>query len=215
MTFDAVILAGGKSSRMQRDKAFLEVDGASLLARQIALVRSVGAREVFISGRVGVDYSAFGCPILVDKFSDAGPLAGIERAIEASTSPLLLVLAVDMPAMNATMLRKLIESCDGVVGVIPKTKYGIEPLAAVYPKAALDNPAIRCGIELQQGKAPGVRWLAQECVASGLSRFVDVSDADAEYFASANSPEEFQRLARTELTSSSRKFVRALATGFP
>lgn len=192
MTFDAVILAGGKSSRMGRDKALLEVGGQSSLARQIELVRDLGACEIFISGRVGVDYSAFGCRVLVDRFPEAGPLAGIERALDASTSPLLLALAVDMPAMNVSMLGKILTSCTTDRGAIPRTKTGIEPLAAVYPKAAWENPAIRCGLELQQNRAPGVRWFAQECVAAGLAQFVDLGDDDAECFASANSPEQFR-----------------------
>lgn len=190
MNFSVVILAGGKSSRMGWDKALLEIGGQSLLARQVALVRDVGAREVFISGHEGADYSAFGCRVLVDRFPDAGPLAGIERALDASTSPLLLVLAVDMPAMNTTMLWRLIAGCDGVRGVIPRTKDGVEPLAAIYPKVAWD----KLKFELQQGRAPGVRWFAQKCVAAGLAQFVDVSDADAKCFASANSPEEFRKL---------------------
>jgi molybdopterin-guanine dinucleotide biosynthesis protein A len=194
MIFDAVILAGGKSSRMGQDKALLEVGGQSLLARQIALVREVGAGEVFVSGRAGVDYSGFDCPVLVDKFPDAGPLAGIERALDASSSPLLLVLAVDMPAMNAAMLGRLLASCTTVHGVIPRTKDGIEPLAAIYPKAALD----KLRVELQQGKSPGVRWFAQECVTAGLAQFMDVSDADAECFVSANSPETFRSMTKTK-----------------
>jgi molybdopterin-guanine dinucleotide biosynthesis protein A len=165
IAFGAVILAGGKSSRMGRDKAFLETGGESLLARQIALVREVGAREVFISGRAGVDYSA-------------------------SAFSLLIALAVDMPAMNSSILGKVLASCTMDIGAIPKTKDGIEPLAAVYPKAAWG----KLKFELQQRRAPGVRWLAQECVAAGLAQFVDVSDADAECFASANSPETFRRM---------------------
>ena len=192
MIFDAVILAGGKSSRMGRDKALVELGGQSLLARQIALVREVGAGEVFVSGREGVDYSAFGCRVLVDKFSDAGPLAGIERALDASSSPLLLVLAVDMPAMNSAILSKLLKSCASARGVIPKTRSGIEPLAAVYPKLAMD----KLKRELRFGKTPGARWLAEECVAVGLAQFMDVSDADAECFASVNSPESFRSMTK-------------------
>jgi molybdopterin-guanine dinucleotide biosynthesis protein A len=89
--------------------------------------------------------------------------------------------------------------------VIPRTKDGIEPLAAVYPKAALN----KLKLELQRGNAPSVRWFAQECVASGLAQFVDVSDANAEFFVSANSPEALQRLTRGGLISSSRKSVPA------
>ena len=66
MNFGAVILAGGKSSRMGRDKAFLEIGGPSLLARQISLVRDIGAAEIFISGRKGVNYSGFNCCVLTD-----------------------------------------------------------------------------------------------------------------------------------------------------
>jgi len=188
MNFSAVILAGGKSSRMGRDKARLEIAGQTLLARQIALVRDAGAREVFISVRMGVDHAA-GCIVLVDKFPDAGPLAGIERALDASTSPLLLVLAVDMPAMNGTILGNLIAACSDVCGAIPKTRQGTEPLAAIYPKTALE----RLNLELGQGKTPGARWFADECVAAGLARFVEVTEAESGCFASCNSPEDFER----------------------
>ena len=85
MIFSAVILAGGKSLRMGRDKAWLEIEGQTLLARQIALARETGAAEIFISGRADADYSAFGCPVLQDGFPDAVPLAGIERALDASS----------------------------------------------------------------------------------------------------------------------------------
>lgn len=189
MNFSAVILAGGKSSRMGRDKARLEIAGQTLLARQIALVRDVGAHEVFISDRGQSDYSTFGCRVLRDRFPDAGPLAGIERALDASTSPLLLVLAVDMPAMNGTILGNVIAACSDDCGAIPKSRHGIEPLAAIYPKTALD----RLNLELGQGKTPGARWFADECVAAGLARFVEVTEAESGCFASCNSPEDFER----------------------
>ncbi|MGB6192080.1 MAG: NTP transferase domain-containing protein, partial [Terracidiphilus sp.] len=81
------------------DKALLEVGEQPLLARQINLAWATRAAEVFISGRAGVDYSQFKCPVLLDRFPDAGtgagPLAGIERGLAALTQPRLLVLAVD------------------------------------------------------------------------------------------------------------------------
>src|SRR6516165_9757616 len=90
MNLSAVVLAGGKSSRMGRDKARLEIGGQPSLARQIQLVKEIGAGEVFISGRAGKNYEEFGCRVLFDQFRDAGPLAGIERAVaEASLSRLL------------------------------------------------------------------------------------------------------------------------------
>lgn len=62
MNHSAVILAGGQSKRMGRDKALLEVGGQPLLVRQIKFGWATRATEVFISGRAGVDYSHLNCP---------------------------------------------------------------------------------------------------------------------------------------------------------
>jgi len=192
MNFSAVILAGGKSSRMGRDKAWLEIDGQTLLARQIALVRELGVTEIFISGRPDADYSAFGCCILQDKFPDTGPLAGIERALNASKSPLLLVLAVDLPEMSAALLQRLAADCSETCGVIPQMTARIEPLVAFYPKAAheLALARLECGDFV-------VKEFAGACVRSGLARFVELPANEAKYFANWNSP--------ADLTSTIRK----------
>ena len=58
---------------MGRDKALLEAGGQPLLVRQINLAWATRATEVFISGRAGVDYSHFNCPVLLDKLPRAGP----------------------------------------------------------------------------------------------------------------------------------------------
>jgi molybdenum cofactor guanylyltransferase len=136
MNFSAVILAGGKSSRMGRDKAWLKVGGQTLLARQIEIAREIGAREILISGRPGVDYAEFDCRVVKDQWPDAGPLAGIAAALEATTATRLLVLAVDMPNMSAGCLQRLVASCTETTGAVPRVNGNIEPLAAVYPKAA-------------------------------------------------------------------------------
>lgn len=206
MSFSAVILAGGKSSRMGCDKALLEVDGQPLLARQIQLVREAGAEEVFISGRADTDYAVFNCPVLRDRLTDVGPLAGIEAALNATTSPLLLVLAVDMPEMSAVFLQRLASQCAGGCGVIPCVGGFIEPLAAFYPKAAsslleelgapASLPAERSGklpagmpaLPERPAKTPGAKLFAERCVASGLATFVDFPGTDAHFFANWNSP---------------------------
>ena len=86
MKFSAVILAGGKSIRMGRDKAWLPLDGQPLLARQIAVVRELDPVELFISGRNDTDYSSLGYPVLQDAFPDAGPLAGIAADTRAEAA---------------------------------------------------------------------------------------------------------------------------------
>ena len=58
LDLSGVILAGGESQRMGRDKAWIELEGRTLLALAVEKVRQAGVTEIFISGRPGRDYSA-------------------------------------------------------------------------------------------------------------------------------------------------------------
>jgi molybdopterin-guanine dinucleotide biosynthesis protein A len=205
--FSAVILAGGQSRRMGRDKAWLPLAGKSLLARQVELVRQLGPAEVFIAGRADTDYRALGCRVLTDRFLGAGPLAGLERALEATTTPLLLVLAVDLPNLTVPFLRRLADGCAGEAGVVPRHAGHLEPLVAFYPKVAwpvlvelLDEHISRSPPDLAKtavsglsvAREPGVRSpsatrFVELCAAAGLVSFMDVSAADAHCFANWNS----------------------------
>lgn len=202
MNFSAVILAGGKSSRMGQDKAWLQINGESLLARQIRLVREVGAGEIFISGRANVDYSRFDCRVLHDRLVDAGPIGGIESALAACSSSLLLVLAVDMPKMQVELLRELASRCSENVGAIPRVNGKIEPLAAFYPRLATGLIAELLSASWQNqfgressaapGKSPRVTWLAAECVGRGLAQFVEMTGSETQFFVNWNSPEQVE-----------------------
>lgn len=202
MNFSAVILAGGKSSRMGQDKAWLQINGESLLTRQIRLVREIGAGEVFISGRANVDYSCFDSRVLYDRLVDAGPLGGIESALAAAASSLLLVLAVDMPKMQAELLRELASRCSESAGAIPRVNGNIEPLAAYYPKLAVgligelfsESEQNQIGRERwpTPAKSPRMTRFAEECVKRGMARFVEVTGSATQLFANWNSPEQVE-----------------------
>ena len=183
MNFSAVILAGGKSTRMGRDKAFLEIGGRTLLARQLQLVRTAGAGEIFISGRVGVDYSSFGCRVLTDTLLETGPLAGIASALATMTTPLLLVLAVDLPNMDAHFLCDLLVKSAGGTGIIPRVAGQMEPLAATYPRAAHSLAVTK----LRAGKL-AVRDFVGACAAGKLVTMMDFPLETAVRFQNCNSP---------------------------
>jgi len=191
MTYSAVILAGGQSRRMGRDKAFLQVDGGqSLLARQIEIIRHAGAAEIYISGRADTDYSAFGCRVLPDRYPDVGPLAGIEAALNAATHPLLLVLAVDLPRMSASCLRRLLAGCTEERGGIPCLHGQAEPLAAVYPRAT----QVLAAAQIRAGEN-AVRAFAEQCVEAGLARWEEFSADAAPCFDNWNNPCDLAQLA--------------------
>jgi molybdopterin-guanine dinucleotide biosynthesis protein A len=185
MNFSAVILAGGQSRRMGRDKAWLPLDGRPMLARQIELGREIACSEVFISGRADADYASFGCPALTDRFADAGPLAGIECALDRASAPLVLVLAVDLPRMTSLLLRRLLAECSPGTGVVPRINRNFEPLAALYPKAAQS-----IAVDLLQSGVRAVHQFARQCQEAGLVRFLDLETEALPCFSNWNRPED-------------------------
>jgi molybdopterin-guanine dinucleotide biosynthesis protein A len=185
MRFSAVILAGGRSSRMLRDKAFLPCQGTTLLARQVGIVRALAPAEIFVSGRAGADYGAVGLTVLLDRFADLGPLAGVERALGESHSPLLLVLAVDLPDMTTDFLRALAGRCHAGAGVVPRTRQGLEPLAAFYPQAM---QSIAAGM-LLEGR-PAMTEFVRRGREAGLVEEWQCLPADEACFKNWNGPED-------------------------
>src|SRR5262245_60126217 len=100
LDFTAVLLAGGKSSRMGQDKAELMIDGEPLWRRQVAILQAAGANEILISGRLDGPYADSGLPIIEDAESEMGPIGGIATTIAMARHPLALVLAIDLPRMS-------------------------------------------------------------------------------------------------------------------
>jgi molybdopterin-guanine dinucleotide biosynthesis protein A len=191
VNLSAVILAGGESTRMGRDKAWLEIAGQPLIHRALLTVQAAGIKEVFISGRAGEDYSALRCPVLFDLEPGCGPLAGIERALETADAPLLLVLAVDLPGITAAFLRRLVEGCDPHTGVLPILNGQLEPLAAIYPK--------RCHFIARNCLLKGrraARDFADACRRQRAVRTFTVSRADAGCFDNWNSPSDLPTMKR-------------------
>ncbi len=183
MIVSAVILAGGQSRRMGSNKAWLDVEGQPLIIRALSLVHGLGVKEVFLSARSSTDYPRLCCPILVDRHPSCGPLGGIERGLAAATSPFLLVLAVDLPHMTISFLRKLAGRCDNTTGVVPRLTGRFEPLAAFYPKRC---HTIADGL-IRQSRHPAGDF-ARACVGRRAVRAYPVAPAEAVCLVNWNSP---------------------------
>jgi molybdopterin-guanine dinucleotide biosynthesis protein A len=127
----AFILAGGKSTRMGRDKAFLEIEGRSLLERALALAGTVAGETVIVGD--ATKFSPWG-RVLEDVFRERGPLGGIHAALAASKTEYNLVLAVDMPFLEARFLQYLVAEAKRTQAVVtvPRAEGGLQPLCAVY-----------------------------------------------------------------------------------
>jgi molybdopterin-guanine dinucleotide biosynthesis protein A len=183
VNLSAIILAGGESRRMGRDKAWVEWNGRPLIAAAVDNARQLGITEIFISGRPDADYSALDCPVLLDLEPGLGPLSGIERGLHYCTSPLLLVLAVDLPRITSAFLRALAARCNRLTGVVPLRQGRLEPLAAIYPK--------RCHAfafdRLTRGSRAAHEF-AGDCLRERAARRWRVPASEAPCFANWNSP---------------------------
>lgn len=185
MRLSAVILAGGESRRMGCDKAWLETGGRSLISRAVAMLLETGVDEIFISGRAGVDYAIFGCPILCDLQPGLGPLGGIERALSEAHCPMVLVVAVDLPNLTPEFVGKLVQHCRPAVGALPLREGRIEPLAAIYPRRCHD--IVR---DCLADRRLSARGFAEACLREQAVRCFDVEAADADCFLNWNSPSD-------------------------
>jgi molybdenum cofactor guanylyltransferase len=133
----ACVLAGGRSTRMGTDKAFVMLDGRTLLARALQLCRTV-AQDVRIVGDAK-KFAPF-APVVEDLFPGCGPLGGIHAALRASQRDFNLVLAVDLPFVTSAILRFLVAEAkaSGALVTVPRAAGRWQPLCAVYRPAFAD-----------------------------------------------------------------------------
>ncbi len=132
-----VVLAGGQSSRMGRDKALVELDGVSFLDRAIELLRP-HAKEVLVIGDPG-KYAPAHATVVPDELPGKGPLGGLVTALKSARYVRLLVLACDLPNINDRLLIHLKKELVGDVdAVVPRHDGLIEPLAGAYHRHCIE-----------------------------------------------------------------------------
>jgi len=131
-----IILAGGKSLRLGRDKALEEIGGKSLIERVIERLSSLG-NEIIVVISSSDQLPDLSASRVVDIYPGKGALGGIYSGLRAATSFHSLVVACDMPFLSIALLRYLVETCPGFDIVIPRVAGNIEPLHAVYSKNCL------------------------------------------------------------------------------
>lgn len=137
-----LVLAGGESRRMGRDKALLSRNGQSQLAYLAALLGGITER-VFVSARSGQQHDAERSrfDLVVDRYENIGPMAGILSALEEYPEVDWLVVACDLPNLDESTLRFLLEhrSPEKPFTAFKSSHDGLpEPLCAVYRNSSVD-----------------------------------------------------------------------------
>jgi glutamate-1-semialdehyde 2,1-aminomutase len=153
-------------------------------------------RELILSVDEGFDRAlgaSLGVPLVIDRFPGRGPAAGLLSALPSLRARYVFVAAGDAPFVDAGLARTLAAALrDGDEAVVPRhdgASGRIEPLAALYERAALERAI---AAELAAGGA------AMHAVVARLrTRFVDVGEG-GETFANVNTPEDLARLREGE-----------------
>jgi molybdenum cofactor guanylyltransferase len=182
------VAAGGRSSRMGRDKAWLDLDGRSMIERVIDALVPVTSSVAIIAN--GPDYSRLGLPVFADEHSNIGPMEAIRTALENTMTPRVVLVACDLPFVTSDLFKLLLnihDDCDAVIPVGPDEKP--QPLCAIYWTQTL--PTVRALI------ANGERKIST-LFDRVPTRFVEFDElhhlARSElFFENVNTPEDYAR----------------------
>ena len=134
---NCIILAGGKSARMEQEKVLVTIGSESLLQRTINAISILSKNILIVTSK----NQSFSIPaghkklsIVNDIFPDKGVLGGLYTGLVTSTSFYNLVVASDMPFLNQNLLLHQLQIAIGYEAVIPRLGNMVEPLHAVYSK---------------------------------------------------------------------------------
>ncbi len=183
-----VILVGGKSRRMGRDKALLEVAGKLLVERVLEVFRENFERIILVGDRAE-RFAAFGLPVLPDIFPGSA-LGGIFAGLHAAETDYIFVAPCDIPFPNARLLRYLCSLGAGFDAVVPTTAHGYEPLFALYSKTCL-GPIREL---LERGNFCAYAYYPQVRVRYVPYEELVHLDRDGKAFLNINTPEEFAEI---------------------
>lgn len=137
----AIILAGGQSRRMQRNKALLDFAGQPLI-KHIADQLKTAFPEILIGANDPDQYGFLGLKIVLDNEPGCGPLMGIASCLGQSRHDLNFVTACDIPNQNIPFIRRMLDAADGYDAVIPVSPDGRhDPLFGIYRKTVIQPAA--------------------------------------------------------------------------
>jgi molybdopterin-guanine dinucleotide biosynthesis protein A len=135
----AIILAGGKSSRLGRSKALQVIEGKNLIQWVIDRL-VILSTEIIIATAHGEAIpcsSAVRIKTVADTYPGEGPLVGIYSGLIASSSSRAIVVGCDTPFLSVGLLEYMTQICSTFDVIVPRIKNKLEPLCAVYSKNCL------------------------------------------------------------------------------
>lgn len=191
MKASGFVTAGGRSSRMGTDKAWLEMGGQVMIERVIAALTPVTSSVSIIAN--DPQYARLGLQVFGDTNAGVGPLEAIRTALANSSTDRVVLAGCDLPFVTSELFSFLLDLEGTHQAVVPLSCDGLlEPLCAVYPREAL--------AAVTELIASGVRKVSRlfDRVPARFVAYDEISHLrEAElFFENINTPEEYERAAR-------------------
>jgi len=186
MNISAVLLAGGESRRMGRDKATLPFRGRPLWEIQFDLLRTLQPEEIFVSARTDPPWRPSGVQFVSDEPPSRGPLSGLSATLARISTDHLLALAIDMPLMTENYLRLICNLIEPGRGVLPMTGNRAEPLVAIYPKGTGTDFLMALS-----GSDFSLQSLTKKLIEAGKLSLVNVLEEEGKLFRNFNNLSDF------------------------
>ena len=192
MKISGIVLAGGKSLRLGHDKITEKVGDTSLIEKVVSRLEPLSEEIIVVTAEERTFPQLAGHPkvkSVSDIFPGRGSLGGIYTGLVRSSSIYNIVVAADMPFLNESLLRYMIEVSDGFDYVLPRVSNWFEPLHAVYSRNCV--PAIKN--LLDQGKRVIVDLFHYVKVRYIEEKEIDRFDPEHLSFFNINTREDLER----------------------
>lgn len=185
----AIILAGGKSSRLGREKAFLPWQGSTFIETLAAKLKDI-CHDVLLVATPQHEFTSLPARVVHDVLPGKNSLGGLYAGLLQSNQPVNFVCACDMPLLLPALVRDLIHKRGEFDAVVPFAHDRLQPLCAVYTKACL--PFIEQ--QLQQNQLRMTAWLAQARVRIVPEAELRGIDPTLQSFFNVNTEEDYRKL---------------------
>lgn len=182
MKIGAIILAGGKSSRMGEDKGLMLLDGKPMIQHMIDAVNTITDAVIIVANNEA--YSRFGVPVFKDEIKDKGPLAGIYTGLKHSKAEKNIIVSCDTPYITQDLLQFLLNQSIGFDITIPQKEGRTHQLIGVFDK--------KCGNSFKVNIDNDRLKLITAYERLNLS-IVDANHFDEHLFTNINSKDDFNR----------------------
>jgi molybdopterin-guanine dinucleotide biosynthesis protein A len=186
----AAIVAGGRATRFGgRDKSRLDVGGRPIIVRQVEVLQRVAGRILVVGGDPA-RYADLPVTAHADVVSGAGAIGGVYSALELAATDLVIVVACDLPFLDAAVLERLCELAGAADGAWVRTAAGVEPLVACYQRRV--RARIREAIDAGRLKLADLAdaLAVAELAGDDLARYGD----PARLVTNVNTPGEYERI---------------------